>query len=208
MSELLSLLDTLASVDVHGLPEPVLLVETEMLLDARSRLDGVIARHLQALDVREVTVSECGRSTRSWLVEEQHLSADEATRRMTVARTLPYRPSLGAALLAGDISHDAARIIAVCLRTLAPGWAEAAEAELLTTAREQPLGALVELCRVLRLRTGADENAEAAAQRRYESRWLRDPARLRRDAQHRRDARPGSRRHPAGGADAADREGR
>jgi hypothetical protein len=73
MSELLSVIDALAVLDVHGLPAPVLLMAVEELITARDRLDAVIARGLQALDVGDVTVIECGRQTRSWLVEEQHL---------------------------------------------------------------------------------------------------------------------------------------
>jgi len=73
MSELLSVIDALAVLDVHGLPAPALLMAVEELITARDRLDAVIARGLQALDVGDVTVIECGRQTRSWLVEEQHL---------------------------------------------------------------------------------------------------------------------------------------
>ena len=63
MSELLSVLDSLAADDVHAMAEPTLLVRTETLLAARNKLDAEIARSLQALDVRDVTVHECGRTT-------------------------------------------------------------------------------------------------------------------------------------------------
>lgn len=64
MSELFSALGSLGADDVHAMSEPALLVRTEMLLAARDMLDGEIARSLQAADVREVTVNECGRTTR------------------------------------------------------------------------------------------------------------------------------------------------
>ena len=102
MSELLSALDSLAVTDLHQLPETSLLVETETLLEAKNRLDGLIAVHLQALDARDVTVAECGRHTRSWLVEEQHLPADEAGQRLRVARALPFHPAIGQAMLDGE----------------------------------------------------------------------------------------------------------
>jgi hypothetical protein len=56
-----------------------LLDETETLLATRTPLDGLIAVRLQAADVRDVTVAECARTTRSWLVEDQHLSPAEAS---------------------------------------------------------------------------------------------------------------------------------
>ena len=147
MSELRSAIDALAALDVHAMPEPTLLVELEELLTAKDRLDGVIAVHLQAADVRGVTVNECGRSTRSWLVEDQHLSPEEAGRRMAVAKTLPYHPAIGAALFDGEISHDHARVIASCLRRLGVSWREIAEPELIEAARQVDPTSLGQLCR-------------------------------------------------------------
>jgi hypothetical protein len=102
MSELLSVIDTLAVTDVHGLPGPGLLGATEELITARNRLDGVLAVHLQALDARDVTVSECGRHTRAWLIDEAHLSPEDAGRRLTVARLIPFKPGIGGAAGGGD----------------------------------------------------------------------------------------------------------
>lgn len=171
MSELLSAIGAAAAVDSHAMVEPALLVDTETLLDAQRQLDAVIARRLQVMDVRSVTVNECGRTTRSWLVEEHGFSADEATRRMNVARALPFHPATGTALDAGDISHDHARVIINCLRKLAPDWQAAAEPELIKIASEEGMAALVALCQVVRIRSGADEDAEAAAQRKFNDRW-------------------------------------
>jgi Domain of unknown function (DUF222) len=139
MSELLSVIDTYAATDVHALAGPALLVETELLIDARCRLDALIASHLKALEVREVTVSECGR-----------------------------QPAFGA----GEINFEHVRVILGCLLTLSADWREVSEAELLGFAREHDPGMLAGLCRDLRVRAGADESAEAAAERRYASRYL------------------------------------
>jgi hypothetical protein len=130
----------------------------------------VLAVHLQALDARDVTVSECGRHTRAWLIDEAHLSPEDAGRRLAVARLSRSSPG-SAALLAGEITHEHARVMIGCLLKLDPSWREAAEAELLTFARDHDPAMLGALCRELRVRTGADEDAEAAAQRRYDSRW-------------------------------------
>jgi hypothetical protein len=171
MSELGSLIDSLAIVDAHQLPEPVLLVEIEELLTARDRLDAVINSRLQVADARQVMVNLCGRQVRSWLVEEAHLSPQEAGRRMGVANALPFHPELAAALGAGEISQDHTRVILGCLRRLAPDWREVAEGELIDAARDVDSASLGRLCRELRIRSGADEDAEAAAQRMYDSRW-------------------------------------
>jgi hypothetical protein len=171
MSELFSVLDLLSADDVHSMAEPALLVRTEMLLTARNMLDAEIARSLQAADVREVMVAECGRTTRSWLVEEQYLSPDDAGRRMGVARALPFHPRLADAFRTGDVGHDHARVIVGCLRRLPMPLREVAETELTEAARHADPTSLSRACRDLRLRLGADEDAEAAAQRMYESRW-------------------------------------
>jgi hypothetical protein len=165
-------LDILAKDDLHTMAEPSLLVRTEELLTERRRLDGEIARSLLALDAREVTINECGRATRSWLVEEQHVSVAAAGAMLRLARSYPYRPAIVEHLAAGELSHEHARVILGCLPKLLPDWRDAAEAELIGFAAEHDPDTLAALCRELRIRTGADDDAEAAEQRRYESRWL------------------------------------
>lgn len=59
-----------------------------------------------------------------------------------------------------------------CLVKLSPDWRDAAEAELIDFARDHDPAMLAMLCRELRIRSGADEDAEAAAQRKFESRYL------------------------------------
>jgi hypothetical protein len=124
------------------------------------------------MDVREVSVNECGRQMKSWLIEEQHLAPNDAGRRMWIARRLPAHPELTEALVTGDINHEHVHLILGCLAKLPADWRDAAEAELLTFAREHDPGMLAALCRELRVRTGADEDAEAAAQHKYDSRFL------------------------------------
>jgi hypothetical protein len=176
MPDLLGDLDTvissLATVDAHGLSDTDLLDETETLLATRNTLDGLIAVRLQAADVRDVTVAECGRTTRSWLVEDQHLSPAEASRRMWVARRLPAHPQLADLLLAGRISHDHAQLIINCVTKLPVDWREPAENELCEFATANDPATLARLCAALRVRSGADEDAEAAEARRHAARQL------------------------------------
>jgi hypothetical protein len=171
-SDLTSVLDALAAVDVHDLPEPAALIHTEAVLDAKNRMSAIAARALQSCDVRDVTVNECGRTTKSWLIEEQHLSPKDAGRQMWVARRLPTHPAIADALGAAEINHEHARVIIGCLMKLSADWREAAEAELIAFARDHDPAMLSALCREIRVRSGADEDAEAAAQRKYDSRYL------------------------------------
>jgi hypothetical protein len=155
LAELVSVVDALAVVDVHGLTEPAALIHTETLLNVQERMAGLTARSLQACDVRDVTVNECGRTTKSWLVEEQHLSPTDAAGRMWVARRLPFHPEIADALNVGEINQDHAHVIIGCLLKLPADWRAAAEVELLAFAREHDPAMLAALCRELRVRTGA-----------------------------------------------------
>jgi hypothetical protein len=176
MSQLLSVIDDMRSTDAHSLGSASLIVELEELIEARDRLDAVIAQHVQAADVIGATVDECGRSVRGWLIEEMRRSPAEARRAMFVARLLPLHPEVAAAFDAGDISAEHARVIISCLRELPDeqrGWATEV---LLEAARAIDPTTLGQVVREIRLRTGADEDREAAAERRYADRWARTTA--------------------------------
>lgn len=159
--------------DPHGLPDTALLVSTESIVRVMNQLSGVVAARLQVIDTRESTVAECGRQTRGWLVEELHLSEEDASRHLTVAKALPGCPSIGAALLAGDISLDHARVIAIAVRKAPDAVRDVIEKELVRAAECCDPTELARFAREVRSRLGAEESAEAAAQRRYDSRWVR-----------------------------------
>src|SRR5579862_6577515 len=82
----------LAAQDPHSLPDEVLLRSTEALLTVEDRIDGIVARQMQAMDARDTTVIECGRKLRNWLIEDQLRAEVEASRRTLVAKALPSRP--------------------------------------------------------------------------------------------------------------------
>jgi hypothetical protein len=173
MSELLSIIDAMAAIDAHHLPSSVQLTNTEELIQARDQLDALIAARLQAMDVADVTVGECGRSTRSWLVEEQYRSPTEAGRMMAAARAMAVYPDLAAAFTAGDISAEHVRVILGCLRRLPPSQVEAMLPILVEAARGMDPVTLGQVVREMLLRAGADEDREAAQQRMYADRWAR-----------------------------------
>jgi Domain of unknown function (DUF222) len=171
MSQLLSVIDEMRATDAHSLSSASLIVELEELIDARDRLDAVIAGRLQAADVIDATADECGRSTRGWLVEELRRSPTEARRALFVARSLPIHPLVAAAFDAGDISAEHTRVIVSCLRELHDHQRDWATEILLEAAGSMDPTTLGQVVRELLLRTGADENREAAAERRYAGRW-------------------------------------
>ncbi|HWB65987.1 MAG TPA: DUF222 domain-containing protein [Mycobacteriales bacterium] len=173
MSQVLSVLDALAAADVRSESDAALLAEIEELLQARSRLDGLISQRLQVAESRQATINEAGRATRSWLIEEQRLSPTEAGQRVAVARSRPFQPKLAAALDAGDISHEHARLINGCLSKLPLMWREDAESILVDAARSMDPVTLGQVAREIRLRSGADEDREAREQRMYADRWAK-----------------------------------
>jgi hypothetical protein len=162
----------LVEQDPHQLPDTTLLTSTEAIFTVMNQLSGVAAARLQVMDVRDVTVAECGRQTRGWLIEEQHLGSEDASRYLTVAKALPACPTIGAALAAGEITIDHARVIAIGVRKVALEIREVFEKELVTAAASCDPSELARFARELRSRLGAEEDAEAAAQRLYESRWV------------------------------------
>ncbi len=83
--------------DAHALPDTSLLVSAESILTVINRLEGVLTARLQVMHVRDVTTAECGRKTRSWLIEDQHLGAEAASKLMTVVKALPTHPVIAAA---------------------------------------------------------------------------------------------------------------
>ncbi|HEX3906393.1 MAG TPA: DUF222 domain-containing protein [Mycobacteriales bacterium] len=174
MSELLSVIDAMTAIDAHLLPSSVQLTVTEELIQAKDQIDALLASRLQAMEVAEVTVAECGRTTRGWLIEEQRRSPTEARRMMCAARAMPVYPDdLAAAFTAGDISADHVRVILGCLRQLPVDQVEAMLAILLEAARAMDPVTLGQVVREMLLRTGADEYREAAQQRMYADRWAR-----------------------------------
>jgi hypothetical protein len=173
VSQLLSVIDATAAIDPHTLGSAGLVETLEELYEARDRLDAMIARRLQAADAVDATVDECGRSVRGWLVEELRRSPAEARRAVFVARSLPAHPKLGAAFDAGDLSFEHARVIVSCVRELHGEPREWATDVLVDAARSVDPTTLGQVVGEIRLRTGLDEDREAAAQRLYADRYVK-----------------------------------
>jgi hypothetical protein len=166
-----SAVEQFAFADPHAVPDSLLLERIEELFTIRDRIDGQVQQLLQIADTREATTAECGRSTRSWLVEELRLSRVEAGRRLRVARHRSVQPQIAAALDAGEISLEHAGRITGCLAKLPANWREESERILVDAARSVDPDSLRPLVDELRLRSGADETREEREQRRYDDRW-------------------------------------
>jgi hypothetical protein len=162
----------LAGRDQHDLPDAALMESFETLLAARHRLDGILVAQLQVIDVRDATAAEYGRHTRGWLVEDQLLAHEEASKLLTVAKALPLRPTVDAALLAGEINLDHARHIVASVKQVPVEIRDVFEKELVKAAESVDPTELGSFARELRRRLGADETREAAEQRRYDGRWV------------------------------------
>lgn len=101
VASLIAAVDQLAGDDPHDLADGPLLCSAEALITQRNRLDAVLGRLLVAMDSKETTVSECGRTVKGWLVEEQHLAPADAGARLRTARDLTRHDTVAEAFAAG-----------------------------------------------------------------------------------------------------------
>src|SRR4030095_16323736 len=168
----------LASRDLERLSDAALGDQTLQLQQLRDCLDGVVLRHLAAVDARGAAGAEQDRqsaSTAAWLRARWRMAATTATSQVRTARAL-FRgplPKSGTALCAGDISAAHAEVLGTS--TLhAPNHAiHDAEATLLEAARRLDPSGLRQVVTHVGYTLDPDR-ADQQAQRRYERRgvWL------------------------------------
>jgi len=158
--------------DPHVLPDVELVNSTELLMQLRHQLDAVLTRQLQVIDVRDATIEDCGRATRGWLVEELLLAPAEANRYVSVARGLPTHTAVADGLAQGRLTLEHARVITTAVQKAPAELRDVIEKELVTASEVCDPARLGSFTRELIARL-TDEDAEAAAQRKYESRWVR-----------------------------------
>ena len=155
------------------LPDTIVIENTAAMLTLRRQLDGAISTNLQVMDTRQATTVESAKSTRAWLIEEQHLSPRQAETKLRVARAGVARPAVIEAMRDGDISHKHAELITNFLPKLDGEARATAEQELVKAASELDPGTLNRGLRELTDRLCLDETAEERAVRQHEGRWLR-----------------------------------
>ncbi|HVW79415.1 MAG TPA: DUF222 domain-containing protein [Mycobacteriales bacterium] len=173
LDQLASAVDALIDSDPHDSPDCKLLDDTARLIRLQRRLDGALARRLQVMQTRQSTTNECAMSTRSWLIDEQLLSAGDAGARLAVARSSVTRPAIVDALVAGDINHDHAKLITTFLPKLPDAETrDLAEGELIAASKYVGPTRLAQELHELADKLCLNETAEERAVRKREGRYL------------------------------------
>lgn len=170
VAELVSAVEAVAKVDVHTLPGVTLVADLATLLDLETQLRAVQTAWLAAAEARDATVAECGRSTRSWLVEEQLLSPAEASRRMRLARVLPAHPATEAAFASAEITAEHASVIVTALVSVPVEVRDAVEDALLSIARECPPFLVARAVDEILTALGFDDDSDERHARRHAQR--------------------------------------
>src|SRR5580698_1004554 len=94
-------LDQLAAEDPMLLSQAAQLGNAEVLTTQQNRLAYVFSRLINAMWSSEATVDTFGLSVKGWLVQDQHLSPNDAASRVAVARELLVRDEVAGALQSG-----------------------------------------------------------------------------------------------------------
>lgn len=164
---------------VHGVlaAEPDLCSAETLLadLDALGEVERLVRAAQQSRLTnayqRNVTTDECGRSVRSWLIEDQLLNPAEASRRVRLVGELPSHPATQAAYESGEISDGHALVVLSALRQLRdPDHVEPVEAVLLEWCRTHPPFEVAQAVDAILAGLGIESSADAAAARRFSQR--------------------------------------
>jgi hypothetical protein len=159
-------------VDPHATPDEPLLSDTELLLEARRRLDALLVRNLQSVHTRDVAVELRGKTTKWWLVAEQRLAGADAAQLLKVATALPFRPALADALASGAINVAHAAPIVKTLTKLHPEERDVSEKILLEASHDLDPDVVKRLCgRTLEASAAAD-TADERRERTHSDRYL------------------------------------
>lgn len=111
LNDLHQAIDSLSHVDLSALPADERMDAMRFLDSARTRLEGEISLELAALAEHE-TRRELGvTSVSAWLCAATGTSRGDANRRVALANTLDELPLVRAAVLEGEISLGAVRVI-------------------------------------------------------------------------------------------------
>lgn len=135
MSELTSVLDELAGLDVDALTGHEKLDLAAELSTAVNRLQSVFSRVVRSADAEQAHIVDGAVSMKAWLRGHCRLSPSEATAIVTTGRRLTTLPETAAAFAAGTITAAHARVIASGMNDRRVTQAEAVGVELAETDR-------------------------------------------------------------------------
>ena len=144
---------------------------TEVYLLQR-RLDAQRNRLLAAAGERDALVDVCGRSPRSWLIEEQLLNPQQASAQVALMLGLASCPHLATAYFDGEISADHALVVIKALRSVPPEFREAVELALLGAARNEPPYVVARMVDAVLVQLGIESSSDEAYARRHSERGV------------------------------------
>jgi hypothetical protein len=157
--------ETVLAEDFRLLPEAARCGNVERMLELREQLDTAILHAVQVIDADDTTIAETGRSTRSWLIEEQLLSPGAASRLRRLAITLPAYPRVDAGLRDRKFSVAHAHVIVKALRQVPAEFAEIVETALLELAEQTTPDKLGEAVETLLVACGVECSSDAEQKR-------------------------------------------
>jgi hypothetical protein len=161
------------AMDWQELSDAAAVTACEQLLTAESQLRAAQTRLIARIDQTGASEVECGRLTRSWLIEEQLLAPADAGKRIDLARGLRSRPATEKAFDAGDLTADQASIIVKALRHVPDAFADIVEGALVDQARVTPPHQLATDRDVLLAACGVETSADERAALRHAGRSFR-----------------------------------
>jgi hypothetical protein len=170
LAALTAVLRRLDSQDPQRLPDAALGDQTLQLQQLSDCLDGVVLRHLAAVDARGVAGADRGvqfGSTAAWLRARLRMASGVATTAVRTARALFRGPlaAAGTALLNGEFSVAHAEVLATSTLHAATQAIQAAEPVLLDAARRLDPSGLRKVVSYVEYTVDPD-GADARAQRR------------------------------------------
>jgi uncharacterized protein DUF222 len=133
--EILDELKEALADDVLVLSGVQALAEAEACLELQTVADALTTRALIRVDDLNVTTELCGRTTKSWLLEDLRMSKPEAGRRMKFVRFLDNFPIVKAAYHAAEFSTEHVSALLSALLSLPQAAWSAVEGPLVEMAR-------------------------------------------------------------------------
>jgi hypothetical protein len=160
-----------AEQDLTELTEDEVLDAVERAQRIRSMADALCLRTAGALDVSKAWTGDGARSATAWIAWRCRVPRSRASAAVAGARSLRSMPSTEAALLAGDITADHARLLAKAQATAPEAFAADGEERLLEAARTLTFRHFETAVRYWR-HLNAPDDSETEARRRWLDRRL------------------------------------
>ena len=135
IDEILDELKAALAVDALVLSQEQALTEVQVCLELETVAHALTTQALTRVDDLDATVELCGRTTKSWLLEDVRMSKPEAGRRMKFLRFLDNFATVKAAYHSGELSTEHVSALLSALMSLPAAAWEAVEGPLVEMAR-------------------------------------------------------------------------